>query len=388
MRYGAVAKNVFDGQDPDTLKKNIQNDPNYLNKLLSSDKGFQDRTNMFFKAQFGHDPTAAEVKTFTEIASNQIQNNGAIDLSVDMGNGALSKQLEESGKSEAQKTREAAEARATEQLRLSENMLGVQRSIDNRMSEILNEIGEAFKETRELYQELKPAIDAVVELAKLLPKPTGGAAQAISGVTSVIQQAKENPMGAAGNVLKSAAENSIFAPANLPIVGSIIKGAERATGQRKDGSGNVFRDAIQDGLDGTSKILKYATPGIGPVSAATDFLGALAKPDAKFKDTPGGGIVSRPGMDTFSFQHGDLVFASASAASAPGYAGITTGDDMRGGMSVNISQTINVSAGMDVAAVMAAAKQGAQDGLDAFSDTWDKRRSGGSGARRVASSYG
>jgi hypothetical protein len=367
MRYGAVAKNVFDGQDPDTLKQNIQNDPNYLNKLLSSSKEFQDRTNMFFKAQFGHDPTAAEVKTFTEVASNQIQNNGAIDFSVDMGNGALSKQLEDSGKSEAQKTREAAEARASEQLKLSENMLGVQRSIDNRMAEILKEIGEALKAARELYRELKPAIDAVVEIAKLMPRPTTSPSQA-------------SPMGAAASVAKAAAENNILAPANNMVTTPIVRGIERAMGIRKDGSGNVFQDIINDGLDGAKQAIRQTLPGV----AGADFLGALAKPkpDAKFKDTPSQGVIATPDYNLFEFAPGDRVQASASAS------GFTSGDDMGGsGPSVNISQSFVVEKGIDPAAIMAAAKEGAIAGMDAFSDTWDKRRSGGDGARRVASSY-
>jgi hypothetical protein len=212
MRYGAVSQNVFGGENQAVLKQNLQNDPNYINKLLSSDKGWQDRVNTQFQAQFGKLPTAAEAKTFSEIAANQIKNDGAIDLGVDLGNGSLSKQLGESQKSDAEKAREAADARATEQMRIFQSMLGVQTQMDKTMADIYREIAAMAAEARRLYTELKPAIDGVVELVKLVTSmaPKTNPVAAISGMADTVEQAKKDPMGAVGNLAKSAAENSIL----------------------------------------------------------------------------------------------------------------------------------------------------------------------------------
>jgi hypothetical protein len=379
MRYGAVSQNVFGDQDQSVLKQNIQNDPNYLNKLLSSDKGMQDRVNTQFQAQFGKLPTAAEAKTFTEIASNQITNDGAIDLGVDMGNGALSKQLGESQKSDAEKAREAADRRATEQMRIFESMLGVQTQMDKTMGDIYKEIADVAKEARRLYTELKPAIDGIVELVKLVTNlvPKSNPVTAIAGAADTVEQMKKDPVGALGNLAKSASENSIFAPSNFPIVGGFVKGAERAAGLRQDGSGNVLQDFAQDSVDGMSRILKYATPGIGTLNMTTDMLGGLRK----FKDTPSQGVIANPG-DLFQFEPGDLVKSSLSAS------GFTSGTDMNsGGAAFAPTIIVNADRDSDVAAIVAEVKAALSQASDAFSAQWDGNRSIGGGGR-VASNYG
>lgn len=385
MRYGAVSQNVFGDQDQNILKQNIKNDPNYLNKLLSSDKGMQDRVNTQFQAQFGKLPTAAEAKTFTEIASNQITNDGKIDLGVDLGNGSLSKQLGESQKSDAEKAREAADARATEQMRIFESMLGVQTKMDETMAKIYSEIADMAKEAKRLYTELKPAIDGILELVKLVNglAPKSNPVPAIAGMADTVEQAKKDPIGAIGNVAKSTLENSPFLPSNMPIVGGFIKGAERAAGLRKDGSGNVIQDFLQDGMDSTSRILKYANPIMGPLNMAGDVLGGLAKPKphAKFKDTPGP-VMATPDYNLFEFAPGDTVQASATAS------GFTSGNDMNSGGTV-FAPTIIVNADRDsdVATIVAEVKAALSQASDAFTAQWDSNRSGGGGGR-VASNYG
>lgn len=384
MRYGAVSQNVFGGQDQAVLKQNLQNDPNYLNKLLSSDKGWQDRVNTQFQAQFGKLPTAAEAKTFTEIAANQIQNNGAIDLGVDTGNGSLAKQLEESQKTDAEKSREAADKRATEQMQIFQSMLGVQTQMDKTMANIYREIADMAKEARRLYTELKPAIDAIVELAKLLAPKTASPVAAIAGVTDTIQQMKQDPVGAMANVAKAAAENSPLSPSNMPIVGPLVKMDERMMGGRKDGSGNVLQDFATDSMKNAEDLLKLGSP-LGALQITGEFLGDLVKPkpDAKFKDTPHQGVMATPDYKLFEFAPGDIVKASASAS------GFTSGEDMGGGSmpSVHISQNFTIAPGMDASAFFEAARSGAQAGLDDFTDRWDQLRRGGGGGR-VASNYG
>jgi hypothetical protein len=385
MRYGAVSQNVFGDQDQGVLKQNIQNDPNYLNKLLSSDKGMQDRVNTQFQAQFGKLPTAAEAKTFTEIASNQITNDGKIDLGVDMGNGALSKQLGESQKSDAEKAREAADRRATEQMRIFESMLGVQTQMDKTMGDIYKEIADVAKEARRLYTELKPAIDGIVELVKLVTNlvPKSNPVTAIAGAADFVAKAKTDPMGAAGDAAKSALD------VGLPMMGPtapLIKAGMRAAGMVPDNDKGFFGNLADDSKEMSGKFLKYAMPGIGTFNMGMDLMSGLKgdkpQPHAKFKDTPSEGVFATPDYNLFEFAPGDRVQASASAS------GFTSGNDMGGGgMTYSPTIIVNADRDSDVAAIVAEVKAALSNAQDAFTAQWDGNRSAGGGGR-VASNYG
>ena len=164
----------------------------------------------------------------------------------------------------------------------------------------------------------------------------------------------------------------------------MIKAGERLTGARKDGSGNVLQDLVQDDMENMSRILKYATPGIGMLNMTTDVLGGLAKPkpDAKFKDTPNAGVIATPDYNLFEFAPGDRVQASATAS------GFTSGNDMNsGGTAFAPTIIVNADRDSDVTTIVAEVKAALSQASDTFTAQWDSNRSIGGGGR-VASNYG
>jgi hypothetical protein len=380
MRYGAVAQNVFDGDDKGIIKQNLQNDPEYLNKLISGSKGRQDELNAYFKAQFGHDPSAAEFKTFTEVAANQIKNDGVIDLGVKGGDGkTMAQAIEESSKTEAEKAREAAQSRHDAMMDIMDDFKTSLTGIDQIMANILNELKSGIDMLRNIYSLVEPIISPILSFMGKDAKPVD---------TSGGLFAEQKPRS--DNLFGGKMPDGLFSKADPKSIGFKpveVQSIDDLLGKTSLTPTDLGRFADTAKL---SSIAELTVPGatMNQFTKGLDsgLFGSSPLPHARFKDTPPGGIVSQPGMDTFGFEHGDLIFASASGSSP--YSGSTTTEDMRGG-GMTYSPTINIYADRDsnVTAIAAEVKAALSQSADAFTAQWDSNRSAGGGGR-VASNYG
>jgi hypothetical protein len=370
LQYGAVAKNTLSPGAFDEIKGNLSSNPNAVKDYFRDNPQAMTQLNMAHQMQFGKLPTeATEGAALFGTIENMAKNGGQIVLDSASDEGSFAKTLASAGKTEAQIAREAEAKAADERLKAEKELMELSTANAKMQAEMWQSIGPIFREINKLAGELKPAFDAVkpwVDKLAGLASPVMAPSQMIASASKIGDAIKSDPLGSAGKVGMTLLEQS-----------PLFKQAQRMTGHRNDG-GNIFGDVAANAGDA----LKF---GINPIKGLFDTSGEFLK-DAlpKFRDTPGGGIVAGGPMgNSFTFADGDLIFASASAASAPGYAGITTGDDMRGGGGLNFAPVINIHAapGTDTNAVEQAVQRGLRSGTDDFIDQWRSARRGNAGGR-------
>lgn len=362
-QYGAIAQKVFGDVDQEQLKANLAQDPDYLTKWMQSDTALQDRVRTQFQAQFGRLPGADDRAIFGELAANQIKNNGTIDLSMAGSTGdPLSKMLGESAKTEAQKDRDAAASRHDAQMEVMNNFVDLQRSIDQTMTEILKQVNDMVQIAKELYSLIQPIIQPILDLVKHL-SPEQATPVTASDPQVVVPQQETTLRGDNNTIFKEDPDRrNPFSKIGLPGVGSI-----NPTGGDVGSFGGILRTP--------SEMINDLPKGM---SNPFEQIKLQPLPDAKFNDTPAGGVVATPDYKLFEFAPGDRVTAEMGG-----------GPTDKSSVQLTVSQSFTIGAGADAQALMDAAKKGIETAADSFWENWEqRRRDGGRSWRNMGTNYG
>lgn len=158
------------GVSREELTQKVQQDPDYLRKMISSDNpnskqasALQDLVNVQFQGQYGRKIAGEDVAMLTQLGTVAAKNQGNIPLDAIAADGkSVQKMVEESGKSEAEKTRELQAEREAKMLELLDNFVGALNKLDETTNSLLDSAIEIGKGVDGLNKEGIPGIGAKI----------------------------------------------------------------------------------------------------------------------------------------------------------------------------------------------------------------------------------